>query len=262
MLSALLGSKNIERVLYFLLINEKCYGMQIHRLLNTPLTPVQKGLAKLEKAGVLQSIYEGKTRFYKFNPAYPLKRELEQILRKGYELLPANEKRQYLALENPFAQKVPLNFKQSQDTLLRCWSRLKAVRMLLINARVEASESNRRGKGDVKVIEESASVLLFQESGIWQLENGQEIHFSNTQRWALDLASGTIALEHLRQGMDHPVFLVHLKPKSDDLLASVDSHLSGVNTYLAQVQIGPQFLQLSWRIVGLKRNDRIESFYT
>ena len=261
MLSALLGSKNIEKILYFLLINEKAYGTQLHRLLNTPLTPVQKGFAKLEKAGVVQSFYEGKTRFYRFNPVYPLKKELEQFLRKGYELLTPQEKRLYhISDARPF-RGVSMNFKQTQDALLLCWNRLKVVKMLMINAKLHLETAVKRGKGDVVVVEENPSQLLFQENGIWQVENGQEIQFNNALRWSLDLSSGTIGLEHLRHGAAKPVFLFHLKPKRETLLASVDSHLCGSDAYFGQVELGPHFLQLSWRIVGPKKNDRIECLY-
>jgi hypothetical protein len=114
----------------------------------------------------------------------------------------------------------------------------------------------------VKVVEEGPSAIYFHESGVWQMENGREIQFSNTLRWTLDLGSGTIALEHLRHGAGKPVFLFHLKPKKESLLSSIDSHLCGADAYFGQVQIGPHFLQLSWKIVGPKKNDRIESLYT
>jgi hypothetical protein len=134
--------------------------------------------------------------------------------------------------------------------------------MLLINAKLHNELSIKKGKGDVKVVEEGPAALLFQENGVWQMENDQEIQFSNALRWTLDLASGTIGLEHLRHGADKPVFLFHLKPKRETLLASIDSHLSGANAYFGQVQWGPHFLQLSWKIVGPKKNDRIECLYT
>lgn len=262
MLSSLMGSKNLEKILFFLLINEKGYGTQLHRMLNTPLTPIQKGFAKLEKAGVLQSFYEGKTRFYRFSPVYPLKRELEQLLRKAYEQLAPQEKRIYYAAENYASQSPALNFKQAQDALLLCWQRLKAVKMLLINAKLHTEAAVKKGKGDVKVVEENPGVILFQESGLWQMENDQEIQFSNVLRWTLDLESGTLGIEHLRHGASKPVFLFHLRPKSEALLTSIDSHLSGPNAYFGQVQWGAHFLQLSWRILGPKKNDRIECFYT
>jgi hypothetical protein len=262
MLSVLFGSKNIEKILFFLLINEKGYGTQLQRLLNTPLTPIQKGFAKLEKAGIVQSFYEGKTRFYCFNPVYPLRKELEQFLRKAYELLTPQEKRKYYIVEIHSTSRTALNFKQAQDSLLLCWQRLKAVKMLLVNVKLHNEAPIKRGKGDVKVVEESPSVVLFQESGMWQMENDREIQFSNSLRWTLDLASGTIGLEHLRLGAAKPVFLFHLKPKSATLLASVDSHLSGSNAYFGQVGLGVHFLQLSWKIIGPKKNDRIECLYT
>ncbi len=261
MLSALFGSKNIEKILYFLLVNEKGYGTQLHRFLNTPLTPIQKGFAKLEKAGVVQSFYEGKTRFYRFNPVYPLKKELEQVLRKGYELLTPQEKRLYHISDEHSLRGTPLNFKQAQDALLLCWNRLKAVKMLMINAKLHREAAVKRGKGDVQVVEESPSQLLFQENGIWQMECDKEMQFSNALRWTLDLSSGTIGLEHLRHGAAKPVFLFHLKPKRETLLVSIDSHLCGSDAYFGQVDLGPHFLQLSWRIVGPKKNDRIECLY-
>jgi hypothetical protein len=261
MLSALLGSKNIEKILYFLLINERGYGTQLHRYLNTPLTPIQKGFAKLERAGVLQSFYEGKTRFYRFNPVYPLKQELEQFLRKGYELLTPQEKRLYHISDTHPLSRAPLTFKQSQDALLLCWNRLKGVKMLMMNAKLHREAAIKRGKGDVCVTEESPSVLLFQENGHWQVENESEIQFSNVLRWSLDVSSGMISLEHLRPSAAKPIFLFHLKPKRETLIASIDSHLCGSDAYFGQVELGPHFLQLSWRIVGPKKNDRIECLY-
>jgi hypothetical protein len=262
MLSSLLGSKNIEKILYFLLINEKCYGTQMHRLLNTPLTPLQKGLLKLEKAGVIQSLYEGKTRYYRFNPVYPLKKELENLLRKGYEMLPIQDKRAYYIPENNFAQSPLMSFKQAQDCLLKCWSQLKSVEQLQTHAKSSTDTHGKQGRAEVKVVEESPSVIYFHESGVWQVENGREIQFSNTLRWTLDLGSGTISLEHLRHGAGKPVFLFHLKPKKEMLLSSIDSHLCGSDAYFGQVQVGPNFLQLSWKILGPKKNDRIESLYS
>jgi hypothetical protein len=261
MLSALMGSKNIAMILFFLLINEKGYGTQLQRLLDTPLTPIQKAFAKLEKAGVVQSFFEGKTRFYRFNPVYPLKKELEQFLRKAYELLTPQEKRKYYIPEIHSSGRATLNFKRAQDSLLLCWNRLKTVKMLLINAKLHTETWIKKGKGDVKVIEESPSILLFQENGTWQMDD-REIQFSNSLRWTLDVSSGTISLEHLRHGAAKPVFLFHLKPKRDTLLASIDSHLCGSDAYFGQIQLGPHFLQLSWKIKGPKKNDRIECLYT
>src|ERR1700758_4331532 len=95
MLEVLCGSKSVQRILIFLFVNGKCYGTQLHRSLKTSLTPLQKALNRLEKGNLITSHYEGKTRLYQFNPAYPLMSELEQLLKKAYTLLPGHEKKNY-----------------------------------------------------------------------------------------------------------------------------------------------------------------------
>jgi hypothetical protein len=87
MLDVSCGNKNVQKILLFLFVNGKCYGTQLHHLLKSSLTPIQKALLRLEKGGIILSNYEGKTRLYQFNPAYPLLTELEQLLKKAYTLL-------------------------------------------------------------------------------------------------------------------------------------------------------------------------------
>jgi len=88
MLHTLFGNRNLERILLFLFVNEKCYASQLQILLEVPLSPLQNALARLEKGGVISSSFEGKSRVYQFAPAYPFLQELESILRKAYTLLP------------------------------------------------------------------------------------------------------------------------------------------------------------------------------
>src|SRR5688572_16024855 len=99
MLEELFGNKNIEKILIFLFVNGKCYGTQLHRCLQTALTPIQKALNRLEKGGIISSYYEGKTRLYRFNPTYPFIHELEQLLKKAFTLLPANTKKSYYVIQ-------------------------------------------------------------------------------------------------------------------------------------------------------------------
>ncbi len=264
MLSTLLGNRAIEHIFLFLLIHEKCYATQIHRQLSTPLTPVQKGLQKLENAGILSSYYEGKTRLFHFNALYPLKAELEQMVRKAYELLPPVEKRKFYAAQpNAPETQAMLTPKERQEVLLTCWRRMVEFKWLLIHARMqsrERKETHRKGKGEVSVIREGERTLLFQEQGIWQASDGKEIHFTNTLRWTLDLSSATLTLEHLRYR--EPVFLFQLQPTASSKLTSIDSHLCGQDAYFGTIHLDPHFLKLSWRIMGPHKNDQIECLYS
>ena len=95
MLEAIFGGKNLEKVLFFILVNEQCYGAQLSRVFNQALSPFQKALDRLEDGGVVVSFLVGKTRSYQFNPRYPFLAELQAFLKKAYEFLPQEVKEKY-----------------------------------------------------------------------------------------------------------------------------------------------------------------------
>ena len=88
MLSPLLGSKNSERVLIFILKREEGYAREITRFFDVALYAIQKQLEKLEKGGVLVSKKVGQTRLYEYNPRYPFLKELSALLEKAYSFYP------------------------------------------------------------------------------------------------------------------------------------------------------------------------------
>lgn len=264
MLEGLCGNKNVTRILIFLFVNGKCYGTQLHRSLQTPLTPVQKALQRLEKGGIITSYYEGKTRLYQFNPAYPLLGELELLLKKTYTLLPAHKKKEYYV-----AKDAPLTTSQAPhnnvNVLFALWERLVGVTRLTFHAKTKSKEDqgwNGKGHGDVIVAREGPNKLTFNEKGSWQDSQGAEVSFSNVFRWTLDRYSGMISLEHLRRGPEHPVFLFHLVPSGSNTLLSVDSHLCDGDTYFGQIRFDQHSLRLNWRVIGPKKNEEIDYFYS
>lgn len=95
MLAPVFGNKNVEKVLFFLLMNERCYGRQLSRVFQQSITPFQKVLERLENGGLIVSFLEGKTRSYLFNPRYPFLKELKDFLTKAYEFIPQSEKDKY-----------------------------------------------------------------------------------------------------------------------------------------------------------------------
>jgi hypothetical protein len=260
MLEGLCGNKNVQKVLLFLFVNTKCYGAQLQRLLKTPLTSLQNALARLEKGKVISSYFAGKTKIYQLNPGYPLLAELEQLLKKSYTLLSPRDKKLYsLVQQDAFEKRV-------QDPLLTSfWERLKIVKELALHAKTRSKDElgwNGSGKGNVLVALDSDGVMTFHERGSWQVQQSQNMTFSNTFRWTLDRDAGMISLEHLRLGPGNPVFLFHLVPTGNHLLASVDSHLCEEDVYLAQVSWDRQHIRLSWRVIGPKKNEEMEYHYT
>jgi hypothetical protein len=91
LLDALFGSGGSEKVLLFIAANGQGYAREISRASGMGLYPIQRQLDRLETAGILASRTVGRTRIYAFNPAYPLFRELKQLLGKALSLSPAAE---------------------------------------------------------------------------------------------------------------------------------------------------------------------------
>lgn len=85
MLEAILGSKNRERVLQFILAKDDGYAKEIADFYETSLDPIQKQLEKLEVGGVLVSKSVGRTRVFVFNPRYAFSNELKALLAKARE---------------------------------------------------------------------------------------------------------------------------------------------------------------------------------
>jgi hypothetical protein len=261
MLEVLFGNKNIERILVFLFVNEKCYGTQLHRLIKTPLTPIQKALLRLEKGEVITSYLEGKTRYYQFNPAYPLLPELQSLLKKTYTLLTASERRTYYVLKKDSSIR-QINQENKTQVLLAFWEKLSDVNQLTFNAQSkESSGWNGKGRGEVKLTKEGHHILIFNEKGSWQDKHGGEMDFTNTFRWTLDRHNGVISLEHLRRGPNYPVFLFHLAPSTKHSLSSVDSHQCDSDTYFGQIHFDRFALRLNWRVIGPKKNEEIDYYY-
>lgn len=95
MLEYLFGNAVIEKILFFIEVNEECYPSQLREVFQMPLFSFQRALARLEKGGVVVSQRKGKTLLYQFNPRYPFLKELRIFLEKAYEGYPQEIRDQY-----------------------------------------------------------------------------------------------------------------------------------------------------------------------
>lgn len=88
MLKVLLGSKDKELVLQFLLSKNEGYASKIARFFNVKPSQITKQLEALEEGDVLVSFQIGRLRLYKFNPRYYFLSELKMLLKKAVEAYP------------------------------------------------------------------------------------------------------------------------------------------------------------------------------
>ncbi len=95
MLEYLFGNPVIEKILFFLEANQKCYPSELKSTFQSPLYSFQRALARLEKGGVIVSHKEGKTLIYQFNPRYPFLNELKVFLQKAYSYFPDEIREKY-----------------------------------------------------------------------------------------------------------------------------------------------------------------------
>jgi hypothetical protein len=266
MLEGLFGSTSIVNVLLYIMVNGRGYGAQIKRSLGCPLTPLQKALDRLENRGVLVSYYEGKTRLYQFNPSYPLTEELKQLLNRAYSQLCGEEKRKFC-----YIPPVLGNAQDGGKLLYAVWKALSEVKTLTFIAKSDAYSKtevgwNGQGRGTVVSTKEQDNVLIFYEKGSWKDRKGNVTDFSNVFRWSFDRLTQVLALEHLRLGHDRPVFLFHLAPSGKQSLSSIDSHMCSEDAYFGQLVCNQHGLRLSlrltWRVIGPKKNEEIQTYYS
>jgi len=98
MLEPLLGSKNAERVLIFVLVREEGYAREIARFFGADADSIQKQLVKYECGGVLVSRAVGRARVYSLNPRYPFLKQLKALLEKALVFY-SDEERQRLRFD-------------------------------------------------------------------------------------------------------------------------------------------------------------------
>lgn len=149
--------------------------------------------------------------------------------------------------------------------LLAFWEKLLGVSQLNFHAKTNSKDDgggNRKGQGKVISTRSSSHVLIFSEKGSWQDKQGLDVNFTNVFRWTLDLDAKIISLEHLRYGSLHPVFLLHLTPSGMQSLSSVDPHLCGEDTYFGQIHFDNHGFQLTWRVMGPKKNEELDYYYS
>jgi hypothetical protein len=256
----MVGCRSVEQILLFLLVNETCYAHQLHRTLSVSLTPIQKGLKRLEKGNVLKSKQEGKRKIYCFNEAFPLMDELEMMLKKTYHLLPVRERQRY---HHAYESKLQPR-KTSKELLSLVWDRMKKVERMTMIASTRSKAAGlweRKGNGFIEM-EHEGHIITFYEKGTWSDEKGFSLNYSNSYRWTWNWREETLSLEHLRMGEGNPVFLFDLHATDHHMLESLHPHLCGDDSYFGWLKYHPLYLQLHIRTIGPRKNEKIETVYT
>lgn len=113
--------------------------------------------------------------------------------------------------------------------------------------------------GVVKVSQPESNVLVFEESGQFRKPDGKEMNFRNTFRWTR--IEDNIRLEHLRFGVDRPVFLFDMACQADGTWRETNPHPCRDDCYSATLRLEEEMIFVRWSVNGPKRNETIDYTY-
>lgn len=87
--------KSASKILLYIHRFSDSYATEIARHFAMNQQTVMHQMEKLEKEGILKSRYLGKTRLYRINPRYVLRKELCSLLEKAIQYLPEEVRTEY-----------------------------------------------------------------------------------------------------------------------------------------------------------------------
>ena len=85
MLEVILGTKNRELTLQYLLTFKEGYAREIAKYFDAPLPSIQNQLKNFEKGGLALSKMQGRTKVYFLNPRYAFLEEITTLLNRAKE---------------------------------------------------------------------------------------------------------------------------------------------------------------------------------
>ena len=92
MLELIFGNKTAEKVLLHIFHYGEVHASAIAHDYQMAVNPILGQLDRFEKANVLISKEQGRTRVYSFNPKSPLVKPVKELIKSLYDSIPLKEK--------------------------------------------------------------------------------------------------------------------------------------------------------------------------
>jgi Family of unknown function (DUF6314) len=169
--------------------------------------------------------------------------------------------------DTPASSRLPAPERMQQpgvpDQIAHLWKRLATVGTLHFSVRGSASRGamDYDGSGRVRITWLDTATMEYDEEGAWQHPSGKIIHFRNIYRWVRDDIAGCLKLYHRRNDAVDPVFLCEFVPSETDQPIHATPHICGRDTYLGELRLTGDGVELRWRISGPAKNDRLTIVY-
>jgi hypothetical protein len=112
------------------------------------------------------------------------------------------------------------------------------------NRKLEGWEG--KGSGIVTCTKVGEDILIFEELGVFETIHQKQLKCKNTYRWGFDGSNQKIALEHLRFGVDNPVFLFDLVQTDTNIWSSSCPHQCDLDEYHGHLILEQNNIKLDW----------------
>lgn len=111
------------------------------------------------------------------------------------------------------------------------------------------------GTGAIDVVRQQDNVRFFESGTFTPDDQDRGIPMRNVYRW--DLHSERVSLSHERRGAAAAVWLFDLVAIDGDTLVSAEVHQCAADAYSATLTLVSDGIDLEWRIVGPRKDERI-----
>ena len=136
------------------------------------------------------------------------------------------------------------------------WNRLLTIKKLQFTSDSKIHSGwEGSATGIVKIMSPNDSEIVFHETGTFTTLAGDDLSFKNTFRWIR--INDNIRLEHLRFGVNHPVFLFDIAWVRGASFNSVHPHICSQDRYDCTLELLQDSFEMNWTIQGPHKNERI-----
>lgn len=117
-----------------------------------------------------------------------------------------------------------------------------------------------QGFGHVDIHQDNDSIITY-ERGKWKNTHHKEFLFTNAYRWTLNPSESSMTLEHIRFGIEQPVYLFDFYPVEVNEWETRQAHQCQLDSYTAKLTIEATYLKIEWQITGAHKNEKMIYWY-
>lgn len=131
-------------------------------------------------------------------------------------------------------------------------ARARTLRLQAHWRNADGSRGGGTGHGIVRVHRDDSGAVILSEEGRWRPVPGSTVVFRAGYRWKA--RNDRLSVEHVRYGIQRPVFLLDLVASTPHAWSSLSPHVCGEDQYDAGLSFRSGAVVVSWRASGPRKH--------